>query len=709
MLDSRISHNTSFRELAIKKSYDSDTDDILEDFYIPLLSCSILYRRLSGFFSSSSLAIAAKGISKLILNGGKYQLITGAKFREVDMQAIKEVYENPEKIVEMRMLEELEAIEDEFIRDHVRALGWMIKNGRLEIKVAIVCDEDGLPLTEGFMEKRGVFHLKVGILEDKEGNKVSFSGSENESAAGWQDNIEEFKVFRSWIEEEKEYLDADCQKFSRFWYGESKRAKVIDIPEAIKRRLIEIAPDNIETLDLDKWLKRSKRVKRKIELREYQKEAVNSWLENNKKGIFEMATGTGKTFAALGCVDAVINQKKLVIVISCPYVHLIEQWKREIEEFGIYSDIIIADGSHKGWRDELSDKLYDIENNVIDNLIVLTTHDTLSSEDFIAIIKKFSATFFLIVDEVHGIGAPIRKTALIEEYSFRLGLSATPERWFDEEGTEKIYEYFGEVVFSFPLEKAIGQFLTGFDYEPHFVELTEDEMLKYEEQTAKIAKTYYSTRDEKEKKEAFSLLCIKRQDIIKNAINKYQVLNEILDNNLGIKHCLIYCSPQQIDTVQNILNQKGIIQHKFTQSEGTRKEDKYGGMSERQFLLKGFADGTYQALVAMKCLDEGVDIPPARFAILLSSSGNPREYVQRMGRLLRKFPGKDKAVIHDIIVLPRLHKLRNQELLDLEKKIIAKELKRYREIAYVALNTVSCMKKIESIERKYGVGELANV
>jgi superfamily II DNA or RNA helicase len=157
--------------------------------------------------------------------------------------------------------------------------------------------------------------------------------------------------------------------------------------------------------------------------------------------------------------------------------------------------------------------------------------------------------------------------------------------------------------------------------------------------------------------------------------------------------------------VQDILNRKGIIQHKFTQSEGTRVEDKYGGMSERQFLLKGLAEGTYQALVAIRCLDEGVDIPPARFAILLSSSGNPREYVQRMGRLLRKFPGKDKAVIHDVIVIPRLHDLRNRESLDLERKIISKELKRYREIAYLALNAVSCMKKIGSIEHKYGVIE----
>lgn len=119
------------------------------------------------------------------------------------------------------------------------------------------------------------------------------------------------------------------------------------------------------------------------------------------------------------------------------------------------------------------------------------------------------------------------------------------------------------------------------------------------------------------------MLCIKRQNIIKNAINKYEAFREILDDIGQIKHCLIYCSPEQMDTAQDLLNEKGIIQHKFTLHEGTRPEEKYGGLSEREFLLRKFAEGTYLALVAMRCLDEGVDVPPAKMAVILASSGIP--------------------------------------------------------------------------------------
>jgi len=225
--------------------------------------------------------------------------------------------------------------------------------------------------------------------------------------------------------------------------------------------------------------------------------------------------------------------------------------------------------------------------------------------------------------------------------------------------------------------------------------------LKYEEETSKISKAYYHSRDDEEKLELFSLLCIKRQDIVKNAINKYSVLGRILKEMSGIEHCLVYCSPQQIDTVQDILNRENIIQHRFTQTEGIRPEDKYGGISERQFLLRNFSDGRFQALVAMKCLDEGVDIPSARVAIMLTNSGNPKEYIQRRGRVLRKHPGKDHAVIYDIIVIPSPSI--TTELRELEKNILIKEFKRYREFAFTARNTVECLGKMEEIEMKYGL------
>lgn len=707
----------SLKELELKKHYDSDDDDILRDFYIPVLSHSTVYKRLAGFFSSSSLAVAAKGISKLISNGGDMKLITGARLQKADVKAIKEAYEEPEKIIEKMMLEELDDLEDKFIRDHVRALGWMIANKKLDIKIAIIY-ENGLPLDEKSIEKRGIFHQKVGILEDSEGNKISFSGSDNESASAWQSNIEEFKVFRSWVKAEKEYLCADSEKFKKFWDGKSKRTKVMDIPIAIKEKLIEIAPDNFEKLNLEKWHIEGKVKKRKadIKLYEHQIAAVESWVTSDMQGIFEMATGTGKTFAALECLNVLLKKtKKLITVITCPYHHLITQWEYNMDKYGIELNRVIADSTNPKWRKEFVNYILDIKNGLREKIIVLTTHSTFSSKDFINILEDTANTgidLFLIADEVHGLGAPRRKYGLIESYNFRLGLSATPKRWFDDKGTLALYEYFGEVIFSFTLKDAIysvrpnsGEtYLAPYKYEPVFIELNEDELNEYMRETEKIAKLYHISKSEYEKDELLKKILIRRSNIIKNAQNKFssliKILNE-LDENL--KHCIIYCSPQQIDTVREMLRGRNIIYHKFTMEEGTNPEKKYGGISERDYILHKFAEREYQVLVAMRCLDEGVDVPPARIAILMASSGNPREYIQRIGRVIRRFPGKEKAIICDIVVVPTIAYM-SPELRDIEWNIFEKELKRYEEIADASLNVTDVFEKLFKIKsqlRKY--------
>jgi superfamily II DNA or RNA helicase len=694
----------------LKRAYDSDIDNIVGDFYSPALSVSVEYSRLTGFFSSTSLAVAAKGISGLVRNGGSIKMVAGATFREKDIAAIREALDNPEELLEKVMLRELENLEDEFVRDHVRALGWMVTNNRLRIKVAVVLDDNDYPLEINKAHERGIFHQKVGILEDVNGDCVSFSGSDNESARGWQHNIEEFKVFRSWIDSEKGYFDADSQKFTRFWENNAKRTRVVDIPKAIEEKLVQIAPDSIEELNLDKWIER-KRVPSAVELRNYQITAVQNWLDNEKKGIFEMATGTGKTIAALSCVDHVFKEgNRMIAIVSSPFIHLGEQWVRELVKFGIDCDRITADSSQNQWKDRLTDRLIDVENGVIPRLTILTTHNTFSASDFIDIIKASKQRvprqkLLLIVDEVHGIGAPIRRRGLIEEYDYRLGLSATPKRWFDLEGTDSIFRYFGDVVFQFSLKEAIdAKHLTPYLYKPHFTTLTQEEMERYETETRKISRAYYRSKDEEEKDEIFTLLCIKRQKIIRNAANKLDVFRKILDDLPEVKHCLVYCSPYQIRAVQGILNERNIIQHKFTEKEGTEADERFGGLSERDFLIQKFSEGIYHALVSMRCLDEGVDVPPARIAIMLDNSGNPREYIQRRGRVLRKYPGKERAIIYDVIVEPTINTSTARELGDLERKIILKELERYRDFAATAQNAEECLKIMENVEEMYGVG-----
>jgi len=702
----------TLKSIDFNYSYDSDFDDILNDFYIPILSNAISYKRLAGFFSSTILAVSAKAISELISNNGHMRLICSARLSKSDIEIIKEAYETPEKIIENKFIEDLDNLQDEFIKDHVRALGWMIANEKLDIKIAIVFDENKYPLDEKIIEKKGIFHQKVGIVEDSEGDKISFSGSANESASGWLDNIEEFKVFRSWENHEMEYLNSDEKRFEKFWHGMAKRTKVIDVPQAVKRELIKIAPENIEELNLKKWLKNKKNTyKNLVELYDHQIKAVEKWLNNDKKGIFEMATGTGKTFTALGCLQNLLeNDEKFITVIACPYDHLVKQWEDDIKDFGITIDTIIADSTNPKWKNNLADYLLDIKIGIKNRLIVLTTHTTLSSSTFIQIITMSANKLFLIADEVHGLGAGKRQNGLIEDYCYKLGLSATPKRWFDLEGTNKLFDYFGGTVFEFTLSDAINTinpatgltYLTPYEYKPYFVELNDSELEEYEQITQKIVNVYHNANKEK-KEELISLLSFKRQGIIKNAENKYIAFNDILNQLSSVEYCLIYCLPEQMEHVQNILNHKGIIQHKFTLKEGTKAERKYGGISERKFLLKKFADGTYNALIAIKCLDEGVDIPPARTAIILASSGNPREYIQRAGRVLRRYPGKEKSIIYDIIVVPTLSNIINPEFLDIERKIIKKELMRYKEFTNNATNKLECLNAIEQIELKYKI------
>ena len=677
----------SFQELELKPDYDSEEDDILNDFYIPVLSRSKRYYRLAGFFSSSALAVAAKGIAPFIQNGGTMKLIVGATLHKSDVEAIKLGHENPEKILSEIMLKHLEDIYEELIRDHVRALAWLVARNQLEIKVAIVVDEAGYPLDQDAAMKTGIFHQKVGILEDSEGNIISFSGSINESAMSWESNIEEFKVFRSWIDGEKDHLIADKSKFEKYWFGKTNRVKIIDVPSAVRERLIRIAPSDISELKLERFY-------RKPLLRDYQVRAISLWMENGKKGIFEMATGTGKTYAAIGCIMELLkDEKRLFVVIACPFTHLIKQWKDNLAKFGLSGYEVF--GALIGWEDRLANVVFDFNSRLHDNVIVITTHDTFANDKFIRIVEKVKSKCLLIVDEVHGIGSPERRKGLLDKYQFRLGLSATPIRWFDEEGTSLIFNFFNKVVFDFPLQQAIEKgFLCRYEYRPFLVELTSDEFEDYRKLTKKISAEYAKAKNDEEKKELFKLYCILRHRVIVNASMKYTALNKILDELEDVKHCLIYCSPQQIDMVQEILNKKGIIQHKFTAEEDVK---------ERKILLDSFAKGVYKVLVAMKCLDEGVDLPSTRIAVMMASSTNPREFIQRRGRILRPFSGKEKAIIYDIIVVPDLSGRIDPALFDLEAKILQSEIRRYVEFANSAINCGEAYLKILDLAIKYHI------
>jgi superfamily II DNA or RNA helicase len=700
----------NLKDLELKRSYDSDADDILNDFYIPALAVATFYNRLAGFFSSSSLAIAARGILGLIENNGTMKIIASPKLNENDLQVMMDAGGNDEKFIEEKLLSELTEIRDDFTRDHVFALGWMLANNKLEIKVAISYDHEGRPISINDAQQSGIFHQKVGILSDIDGNTITFSGSVNETAMGWLGNVEEFKVFRSWELIEEEYLKTDLIKFNNYWSDDCQRLRVIPVPDAVRKRLIEIAPTNIKDINLSRWNIINSSKKKINKLYDYQICAIDNWMNSDEKGIFEMATGTGKTFTALGCLKEIYKKyQETLVVITCPYQHLGQQWKREIDKFGIqYDTMINADAINSSWKNQLTDAITEMSLGYKKRIIIITTHRTFSSTIFKNIIQNTKGKFktFLIADEVHGLGASNAMTGLISEYVARLGLSATPKRWYDSVGTGAIYDYFGGVVYEFNLDKAINSintatgrtYLTPFRYIPIFTSLTEEELEEYNKITKTLSKKYNQNKSNIEKLKFIELLIFKRANIIKDAENKLLVLENVLSEiNNSMDGTLIYCSTKQIDHVMKALSTKNIHSHRFTMEESTKPEKQYGNISERDFILKMFGANKYKILVAMKCLDEGIDIPSARNTILMASSGNPREYIQRIGRVIRRYPDKSESRIYDIIVIPTLNKL-SAELKFLELKILKKELERYEEISKLSINPAESLLKIQEIK-----------
>ncbi len=680
----------TFKELEFKDHYDSQKDNLLKDFYIPALATSKKYRRVVGYFNSKSLASSAIGLKDFILNEGKMDILCGVDLNPSDVNMIKFASEHPEEILTSNFLNELNSIEDEIVKNHIKVLGWMIANKRLRIRVAVKVDNEGNPVTKS----EGILHYKIGLMYDFKNNLISFSGSINETSAAWEKNGEEFHLFRDWISGEIGHLKENLITFTDLWNSKSDSYKILDIPDAVEQKLVDDAPENFEDLIFYNpfSLEREESpIIDKIDLYDYQIEARDKWFANDKKGIFVMATGTGKTYTALGCLEKLLlEDSRLLTVITAPTKHLLPQWKNSIEKIGLNVDEIITATGDTKWRTDLENSLLDLRLQIIDKVIVLTTHDTLANDDFINLLNEYKRfNYFLIGDEMHGLGSPYRKNGLDEIlYDFRLGLSATPTRYSDEE-SDFLFEFFGGELYKITLEDAIynyynpetgKSYLTPYNYWPYFLSLNKSELEDYKDITSKL----FKYQDEEYTRQKANLL-FQRAELIKDASRKFEVFEEILNDIDDYSGLIIYCSHNQIYKILDILAEKGIIAHKFTMKEKTVPSDKFGGLSEKEMILKDFADGNYQVLVAMHCLDEGVDVPSASKAIFMCSSNSSREFIQRIGRVIRRAPGKIHADIYDLIVRPSRDKL-DESLQKYEESIFEREKERYKQIGYIAEN-----------------------
>ena len=721
----------SFQELDIKKEYRSLLDSVAKDFYIPLLSRAVKYQRAVGFFSSSCLVEISKGISELAKNGGKIQLVASPYLSEEDIEAIKSGYAMRDQVVKEAVRREMTEGKTPFEKARLNLLANLISDGVLDIKIAFTEDSD----------RMGMYHEKMGIIADAEGNRVAFAGSMNESATAMTLNYETIDVFCSWKGEEDRVI-AKENAFASIWNDTEPNIKIIEFPE-LKQEIIEkykfsvpdfeidkkeYAPD-IDTVlhtDLGIYTEYGPKFPEWFKLHDYQDEAITEWQKRNYRGIFDMATGTGKTYTGLGALTTLSKNidHKLAAIIVCPYQHLVEQWVEDILKFNIEPIIGYSESSQKDWQKRLKDAIRDQKLKVRGKefFCFICTNATFSSDYVQTQLAKIKSDTLLMVDEAHNFGAPYLSCLLFDNYKYRLALSATLERHNDEEGTVKLYDFFGEKCIEYTLDRAIEEKkLTKYKYYPIVVTLTEEELDAYDNLSYEIGKCIMKGKNGKMKLSSRGeRLALQRSRIVAGARNKVTMLEEVIQPYIHDKHILVYCGAtkgleqnqdrsdvdsediRQIDMVTDLLGNKlGMDVSQFTSKES---------VEEREVLKREFSAGdTLKVLIAIKCLDEGVNIPKIKTAFILASTTNPKEYIQRRGRVLRLAKGKEYAEIYDFITLPYgIEEVTSLTAAQVKRNstLVKNELRRAEEFSRIAVNMVESVSLIDEIKDAYGIQEL---
>ena len=720
----------SFKELKLNTEYRSSIALTSRDFYAPILKVASKYDRAVGFFSSSSLVHIAEGLLPFVNNGGTMRLVASPILSKEDVEAIKKGYEKRESVIAGAV--ERELYEPKNFRDSERLnlLANLIADGRLDIKIALVENN----------KNYGIYHEKMGIFFDEEDNKIAFSGSNNETYTGMDINYEAFDVFCSWENEaDAKRANTKANAFEKIWNGLDPKVSTYVVPEVKEYILQKYMREKVDyqvfdekdfepTDDIVSWDEISKsdevygaRVPDHVVLHQYQENAIDMWQEKGFHGIFDMATGTGKTYTGLGAIARLseVLEDKLAVFIVCPYQHLVEQWKEDIVKFGMNPIVGYGAIPAKQWKTKLADAVRNQKLKVHKRefFCFVTTNATFSGDFVQEQIRKIKGNALLVVDEAHNFGADYLRCLLTDKFNYRLALSATLDRHGDPEGTQALYDYFGEKCIEYTLDRAIEENkLTKYKYYPIIVSLSETERETYGELSRQISKCLIKGKNRKIKlNEKGKRLALRRARIVAGAVNKIEVLEEVITPYKEDKHILVYCGAarvldpdkentevdeddlRQIDIVTDLLGNKMKMKvSQFTSSES---------VEERAVLKREFAAGdTLQALIAIKCLDEGVNIPSIRTAFILASTTNPKEYIQRRGRVLRLAEGKDYAEIYDFITLPRpldeVCSLTEEEM-KRELTLVKNELCRAEEFARIAMNCASCSAVLDDIREVY--------
>lgn len=712
----------SLRTKKWKAVYRAGDQNLIEEFYKPLLADAIAYDRAVGFFSAEVLSANLQGIGGLVRNGGRMRLIIGHPLDDDEFFAVKQGYLLRESIDFCeKLLVKLISDSIELRVNRLALLSELIATNRLEIKFAL--------------RRRGMYHEKIGIVTDKHGDKIVFQGSANETAyalcSGF--NAELIMSFCSWKEEIfSEYGTPCIDGFESLWLGQQANTVTIEVPSEFYERLASagrggefpvINADDLENEFYEDFFSK-KQINipsipktlngKKFEILEHQKSAIQKWKLNNFKGILKLATGSGKTITSCFAATKVYEgrkqaNRKLALVVAVPYVNLANQWVENLRAFNIYP--IECWNSLSSWSDALYKEVTSFSMSSINFICIVVVNKTLKSKNFQSQISRIDASeLMLIGDECHNHGTEKIYSSLPLAY-YRMGLSATPFRSdedefdspFPNEARSRILAYYGDIVATYSLADAIHDgVLCEYDYHIVPTRLTAEEQEIFDSLTTDINRLLSmrsTTGLSKMQVDSLTQLCGRRSRLLGNASNKLVKLREIVSEfpTKMRKQVLFYCGEGATDKaladsaddekaileISRILKESGWITSRFTSAETAK---------ERVQIMNNFKDGNIDALVSIKVLDEGFDVPACSTAFILASTKNPRQYVQRRGRVLRKQAGKQKATIFDFVVLPFTYEGKSSSYL-----LVRSELERVDDFCKLALNRASVEKKIDEL------------
>lgn len=661
----------NFRDVPLKISYKTVGEDTFSEILNPLLTCTKIYKRSVGFFSSSALNFIGDGLLEMARNGGKIYLATSPQLSDEDIFAIHSGYLD-RNIIEQKFINEVQDALNLISDTNAKILYMLVKENIVDIKVVIRAD--------------GIYHDKLALLEDYNGNIIACVGSNNETGSAYNYNYEKVRVYKSWYDTEGRIAD-EMSEFESIWNNENAELNVYDFMSAFEKELL----DRVERKGV------YKKDTSKYEMRPYQIEAKDKWNENGHNGFFVMATGTGKTITALYSIQDFVKNNKIFTVIAVPYKHLASQWAEDVKEFFPEAVVQIIHG-------EITDgetKIYASYLQALKQykpIIVITTIKSFFLDRYVNLYDKIDFAKLLIVDEAHNFANRINDE-LSYKYPYKLGLSATPVFGSDVGKTQLLLNWFGGQVVDLPIEKALGKYLVNYEYHPIFVDATDEDEFKF----AQATKLMLSGMDFDQQiiidEDKFTRGYRGRLRAISMATEKHDRIGEIFANIEDKDHTIIYCSDgrlwyesanksNELLEIRHLEYILRLINSSCLGSIGNGKASKFTAtesVDERMQLIESFNKGYIEYLVAIRCLDEGINIPSIKSALILSSNDNYREFVQRRGRILRLFKGKTIAHIYDVIVRPSV-----------TNEAFAKiEFRRYYEYSRLALNKDMLLNQLE--------------